>query len=64
MDEVHSGTEYRIRTGEPSDRTGIRVQTYGNVLDRFRRHPEAKSAGPDGDPCGPRTIGLLGRLHV
>ncbi len=62
--DVHSGGTYRIRTNDPSDRAGIRVQTFANVLDRFRDHPEAKSADPDGEPSHSRSIGLLGRLHV
>ena len=27
-------------------------------------HPEAKSFGPDGNPCDEATIGLLGRRRV
>ena len=36
------------------------------MLDAYRVHPEAKSLGPDGRPCGPATKGLLGRrrLHL
>jgi hypothetical protein len=30
----------------------------------WRLHPEAKAAGPDGEPCGPHTAGELQRLHV
>jgi hypothetical protein len=41
-----------------------RVQTYRDVLEDFRTHPEAKSAGPDGQPCGRGTVGLLGRRVV
>jgi hypothetical protein len=63
--DVHSKEKYRIRTIEsPSSLTGIRVQTFANVLDRFRNHPEPKSAGPDGSPSDRRTTGLLGRLNV
>ena len=40
------------------------VQTYRDVLRRYVTHPEAKAAGPDGQPCGPDTRGELGRLHV
>jgi len=40
------------------------VQTFEDVLERFRYHPELKSAGPDGMPAHERTAGLLGRLHV
>jgi hypothetical protein len=40
------------------------VQTFDDVLDRFRDHPEAKSADREGNTSGEKTIGLLGRLHV
>jgi hypothetical protein len=62
--DVHSGGKYRIRTIDPSDRAGIRVQTYADVLDRFRNHPESKSADPDGNPSNYWTSGLLGRLNI
>ena len=47
-----------------SSRSGIRVQTYGDVLDRFRNHPESKSAAPDGSPSDSGTVGLLARLET
>jgi hypothetical protein len=34
------------------------------LLQSYQNHPEAKSLGPDGNPCGPETRGLLGRAHV
>jgi hypothetical protein len=40
------------------------VQTFEDVLERFRYHPESKSAGPDGQQADKGTVGLLGRLHV
>lgn len=40
------------------------VQSDGDVIDHYRVHPEAKSLGPDGMPCGKRAIGLLGRRPV
>jgi hypothetical protein len=42
----------------------IRVQTIADVIDRFRIHPEAKSAGPDGNPANSWTLGLLGRRDI
>jgi len=62
--EIHSGGQFRVRTGRPSDRTGIRVRSFRNVIDRFRMHPESKSAGPDGEPCGFQTVGLLRRREI
>jgi len=34
------------------------------LLESYQNHPEAKSVGPDGKPCGPQTRGLLGRAHI
>jgi hypothetical protein len=63
--DIHSGeVGYRIRTSGQSNRAGIRVQTFNDILDHFRIHPEAKSASPDGSPSDSLTSGLLGRLHV
>ncbi len=60
--EVYSGEAFRIATGFGTlgDRTA-RVQSYGDVIARYQTHPEAKSLGPDGAPCGKRTVGLLQR---
>jgi hypothetical protein len=34
------------------------------LLDTYRNHPEAKSLGPDGNPCKFDTRGLLQRAHI
>jgi len=34
------------------------------LLDSYQNHPEAKSLGPDGNPCDFKTRGLLQRAHV
>lgn len=39
----------------------IRVSEY---VDQYQRHPEAKAADQNGNPAGPDTIGLLGRLKL
>ncbi len=62
--DLHSGREYRIKTEGNSNRAAIHVQTFGDILDRFRVHPESKSSDAEGRPADSRTIGLLGRLHV
>ncbi len=60
-----SGVRYPIATGERGDGEGVaRVKTYRDVLREFRGHPEAKSAGTDGRPCGRGTVGLLRRRGV
>ncbi len=62
---VYSGEQFTISTREGSAGEGVaRVQSYGEVIARYRVHPEAKSLGPDGLPCGKRTVGLLGRRPV
>jgi hypothetical protein len=40
------------------------VKTYGEVVADYWRHPEAKSLGPDGAPCGASTVGVLRRRRV
>jgi hypothetical protein len=62
------GSKYEI---VPDDGTGeqlasatdgrVIVKTYRSVLADYRTHPEAKSLGPDGEPCGKQTRGLLTR---
>jgi hypothetical protein len=41
-----------------------RVTTYGEVLDDYETHPEAKCADAHGQVCDARTVGLLTRRHV
>jgi hypothetical protein len=40
------------------------VDTYGDVDEKYAAHPEAKALGPDGEPCGRGTVGLLQRRPV
>ena len=54
---------YRIttvagRSGQP------KVDTYGDVAEKYAAHPEAKALGPDGSPCGRGNVGLLQRRPV
>lgn len=46
------------------ERPGCRVLTYRDILSAYRRHPEAKSLAPNGEPCPGDTIGLLRRRPV
>jgi hypothetical protein len=34
------------------------------MIEEYIRHPEAKSVGPDGNPCTAETSGLLNRAHI
>ena len=40
------------------------VKNFFMLLDSYQNHPEAKSLGPDGQPCGAETRGLLRRAHI
>jgi hypothetical protein len=40
------------------------VMRLSEYIEQYRRHPEAKAADRDGNPSGPDTVGLLGRLTV
>jgi hypothetical protein len=39
-------------------------KTFFMLLDSYKDHPEAKSLGPDGNPCEFDTRGLLQRAHI
>jgi hypothetical protein len=61
----YSGRVYRTTTSGTTGGPGIaRVRTYRDVIEEYATHPEAKSAAPDGGPCGRLTVGELGRLRV
>jgi hypothetical protein len=55
------GAALGIRVGDPAFVLPgvITVQSYGDYFEEFRRHPEIKAAGPDGEPCHTWTIGQL-----
>ena len=42
----------------------IRVKSFRDVLREYQTHPEAKSAGPDREPCTRLTSGVLRRRSV
>ncbi len=62
--EAHTGERFRITTYGMGGEGVVRVKTYGEVIEAYRVHEEAKSVGPDGEPCGKKTRGLLGRRDV
>jgi len=60
------GPVYRV-TADPmavQDEWTLPAQTFADVIESHAYHPEAKSLGPDGQPCGRSTVGLLRRRHV
>jgi hypothetical protein len=52
------------RRGRPLAPRFVGVKTYREVLDAYRVHPEAKSLGPNRDPCKRSTKGYLKRRSV
>ncbi len=63
--DYYSGKKFRITTNGFAASEGVaRVKTYADVLAEYRVHSEPKSVGPDGQPCGRATIGLLRRRPV
>ena len=63
--DQYSGKRYRISTSTPTGtRSGARVQSYGDVLQEYEFHPEAKCADSSGAACTRRSVGLLGRRQV
>jgi hypothetical protein len=63
--DQYSGERFRISTtGDSGTRRTARVKTYGEVLEDYKWHPEAKCADAQGAPCGKGTVGLLQRRHV
>ena len=62
--DAETGECYEITTGHSSGRNAVRVKTMRDVVTLYRRKREAKSLGPDGQPCSRETIGLLRRRPV
>jgi hypothetical protein len=59
------GTRHRISTTAPSPTRQIaRVNSYGDVLEEYEFHEEAKCADASGARCGKQSIGLLFRRRV
>jgi hypothetical protein len=63
--DQYSGKQYRISTTVATGTRQIaRVKSYGNVLEEYEFHEEAKCADARGAPCDKQTVGLLQRRHV
>jgi hypothetical protein len=63
--DVHSTKSYRVNTmALTGTEFTTRIKTIEEVVNQYQYHPEAKSLGPDGKPCGRKTIGLLTRRPV
>ena len=62
--DKYTGREYSIGVGMAVPPSMTRVRTIRDLIEEYATHPEPKSLGPDGEPCGRRTVGLLGRRPV
>jgi hypothetical protein len=63
--DQYSGKQYRISTTLATGTRRIaRVKSYGDVLEEYEFHEEAKCADASGAPCGKQSIGLLFRRRV
>lgn len=63
--DQYSGNQYRISTTlATGSRQIARVKSYGDVLEEYEFHEEAKCADSSGAPCNKQTVGLLQRRHV
>ena len=60
----YSGQHYRIGVGRRTLGDRVQVKSIRDILMEYRVHPEAKSLGPDGLPCGRGTVGVLSRRPV
>jgi hypothetical protein len=62
--DFNSGDPVRLDWHRSAMAGTIGVMRLADYVDDYQRHPEAKAADRDGNPAGPETIGLLGRLRV
>jgi hypothetical protein len=64
--DPEDGRRYGLTTSFTSPEFGKKavVETFENLFHRYMQHAEAKSLGPDGEPCKADTRGLLGRSHI
>jgi hypothetical protein len=60
----YSGHTFRIHANRPPFPDSVKVKTNLDVLTRYRSHPDPKSLGPTGGPCGQQRIGLMKRRPV
>jgi len=64
---VHDGKKYRMvnckEVGNIPE-SAVFPSQFARLLIDYQEHPEAKSLGPNGNPCKADTRGLLKRAHV
>ncbi|MEP7352783.1 MAG: hypothetical protein ABI824_06085 [Acidobacteriota bacterium] len=62
--DLYSKRQFRITTIGIGSRVAVRVKTYGEVIEEYEYHPEAKCSDSKGLPCEKQTMGILSRRHV
>jgi hypothetical protein len=62
--DLHSREAFRVRSRRHTKGNVIRVQTFADVIERYRDHPESKSADSSGAPAERWTVGLLARRPI
>jgi len=63
--DQHSKKRFRVTTqGCCGSKRTARLKTYGEVVEEYEFHPEAKCADAGGSACDRRTTGLLQRRHI
>jgi hypothetical protein len=60
----HDSPEYRLKFDYTDDGVSVSPVNFHQLVEAYQNHPEAKSLGPDGEPCGVDTRGLLQRAHI
>jgi len=61
----YDGKRYPVEAAmSDRDPDAAALMTFGAYLRQFKHHPESKSAGGDGLPCGRQAVGLLLRRHI
>jgi hypothetical protein len=62
--DKYSGETLSVAVGDKPPLQHVHIQSMQDVVRRYETHPEPKSVGPSGAPCGQQTRGLLGRRPV
>ncbi len=62
--DFNSGNPVRLDWAGSAMEGTLEVMRLHEYVEAYHRHPEAKAADCDGNPAGPETTGLLGRLRV
>jgi hypothetical protein len=62
--DFHTGKAVQLDWSGELRADSVPVMRMSEYIAQYRRHPEAKAADESGNPCGPATKGVLGRLAV